>query len=90
MRVRPFREPARILFHLSEGYTRVSLERTEGQGMADGGTCWDIPTSMIPQQLRCIGSRFQLVGQLVRPEEVDSVEDWRSASADSIRVEESS
>ena len=27
MRLTPFREPARLPFHLSEGYTRVTLER---------------------------------------------------------------
>ena len=55
------REPARVLMHLNEGYTKVSLERTEGVGLADGGITWDIPTAAIPAHLRAIGSRFVIV-----------------------------
>jgi hypothetical protein len=29
--------------------------------MADGGFQWEIPTSIIPEDLRFIGSRFELV-----------------------------
>lgn len=50
-------ELARVLFHLN-GYTKVILERTEGVGMADGGSIWDITTEQIPRHLRPIGSRF--------------------------------
>ena len=62
---RPIREPARLLFHLGEGYTRILLERTEGLGMANGGAKWDIPTDLIPRYLRRIGARFLVGSQSV-------------------------
>ena len=62
---RHFRELVQVLFHLSEGYTKVVVEITEGVGLADGGCWWDIPTKVIPPHLRCIGSRFYLVGECV-------------------------
>jgi hypothetical protein len=58
------REPVRLLMHLNEGFTQVLLERTEGIGMADGGIRWDIPTELIPPDLRAIGSRFVVTMRL--------------------------
>jgi hypothetical protein len=84
---RPFREPVRVLFHLSDGYTKVSVERSEGQGMADGGIMWDIPTKLIPPHLKGIGSRFFLVGKFIHPDANDTVEDVRAAMR-SITVQE--
>ena len=88
MRVRPFREPVHILFHMSGGHTKVLLERTGGLGLADGGTHWDIPTEMIPLHLRGIGARFLLVGQFITPEDHDTAADVRAALR-FLRVEES-
>jgi hypothetical protein len=51
-------EPAIVLFHLNNDYTKILLERTKGIGMANGGIDWDIPTKIIPIHLRKIGSRF--------------------------------
>ena len=76
---RHFRELVRVLFHLSEGYTKVVVEITEGVGLADGGCWWDIPTKVIPPHLRCIGSRFYLVGESVSPDASDTVDDYRLA-----------
>jgi len=87
MRLKPFAEPARVLFHLSEGYTKVLLERTEGVGQANGGIDWDIPTESIPQHLRHIGARFLLVGESIWPEEHDTAEELRAALG-RVRVEE--
>jgi hypothetical protein len=52
------REPAQVMMHLPENWTQVLLLRTYGLGMADGGIYWDIPTEVIPPQLRSLGSRF--------------------------------
>ncbi len=79
------REPARILFHLDHGYTKISLERTEGKGLAYGGAEWDIPTASIPPYLRKIGARFIIITDTITPEENDSVEDIRKEQL--IRVE---
>ncbi|HEX9918908.1 MAG TPA: hypothetical protein VGA87_07065 [Pyrinomonadaceae bacterium] len=57
----------RVMFHLN-GYTKVSVEFSEGVGMADGGITWDIPTEVIPAGLRKVGSRF-IVSAPVNPEE---------------------
>jgi hypothetical protein len=54
------REKVQVVMHLPEGYTKVLVQRTLGVGMADGGIYWDIPTSVIPPQLRQMGSRFLL------------------------------
>jgi hypothetical protein len=75
----PYQELVRVLFHLNEGYTKVSVERSEGQGMADGGFQWNIPTEVIPRHLRSIGSRFILVGEHIHPDARDTVEDLRMA-----------
>lgn len=72
----PFREPVRVMMHFN-GYTRVSVIRTEGLGLANGGAEWDIPTQCIPHHLRSIGSRFLIVTPRFTPEEHDSAEDIR-------------
>lgn len=59
------REPVRVLMHLNGGYTKVTLERFEGNGLANGGIDWDIPTQKIPFHLRNIGSRFLVIGKLL-------------------------
>lgn len=74
-----FREPAEVEMHLDGGYTRVRLVRTEGQGLADGGISWDIPTARIPIELRGIGVRFLLVAPHFVPEAHDSADDIRRA-----------
>ena len=72
------REPARVLFHLN-GYSKILLERTEGVGMADGGTVWEISTDLIPVHLRKIGSRFIVQYTPPTPEELNDVETIRGA-----------
>jgi hypothetical protein len=60
----PFeRAVVRVMFHGNGGFTRVIHEATEGVAMANGGFQWEIPTSIIPEDLRVIGSRFELVGR---------------------------
>lgn len=55
------RDIVRVMFHCNGGFTRVLHEATEGVAMANGGFQWEIPTSIIPEDLRAIGSRFELV-----------------------------
>ena len=45
-------EPAQVIMHLPENWTKVLLVRTYGLGLADGGAYWDIPTEAIPPHLR--------------------------------------
>lgn len=73
--------------HLDSGFTKVSVVRTEGQGLADGGITWDIPTSAIPVHLRSIGSRFVVVAQRFTPEASDSAEHIREMRQQ-IQIEE--
>jgi hypothetical protein len=63
--------------HLDGGYTRVSVVRTEGLGLANGGAEWDIPTQSIPLHLRGIGSQFLAVTPRFTPEAHDSADDIR-------------
>jgi hypothetical protein len=53
-----FREPAQVMMHLPENWTKILLVRTYGLGLAFGGAYWDIPTGVIPFHLRKMGSRF--------------------------------
>jgi hypothetical protein len=78
----PVREPARVLMHLNGGYTCISLIRTEGVGMANGGATWDIPTEAIPPQLRSIGSQFLIVVPRFAIEDHDSPDDIRRMTAE--------
>ena len=88
MKLRPVREPARVLMHLNGGYTKISLERTEGLGMANGGIEWDIPTRLIPPHLRPIGSRFLIVTNVVSAVEPSDTADELRAVCDSYTIEE--
>ena len=57
-------EPAQVIMHLPENWTKILLVRTYGLGLADGGAYWDIPTEVIPPNLRLIGSRFVIFGRM--------------------------
>ncbi|MEH2063749.1 MAG: hypothetical protein V7K50_16055 [Nostoc sp.] len=54
------REIVKVIFHLNGGYTRVVWERSENTAWASKGWIFDIPTHVIPYDLRAIGSRFLL------------------------------
>lgn len=51
-------EPVQVVMHLPENWTKILFMRTYRLGLADGGIYWDIPTELIPADLRSIGSRF--------------------------------
>ena len=55
-------EPVKVEFHLNNGYTKVVYERLVGLGMLDDWST-DIPTTLIPRNLRQIGSAFLLSWQ---------------------------
>jgi hypothetical protein len=59
---REFCEPVEVEMHLPGRFTRILLTRTLGQGMADGGISWELPTAAIPPELRGIGNRFLVHG----------------------------
>ena len=63
--------------HLNGGYTRVSVVRTEGLGLANGGAEWDIPTEAIPPHLRSLGSQFLAIVPRFTPDEDDSPDEIR-------------
>ena len=77
----PFREPVRVLRHGEGGVTYVCLTRYEGQGLADGGVTWDIPTDSIPFHLRGIGSEFLVIRPRFTPESSDTADDIRHMCA---------
>jgi hypothetical protein len=51
---------ARETFHLNGGYTRVIWKRSENTTGAGTGWIFDIPTHVIPDDLRVIDSCFLL------------------------------
>jgi hypothetical protein len=59
------RETVKVIFHLDGGYTRVAWERSENTAWAGTGWTFDIPTHVIPYDLRAIGSRFLL--SIIKP-----------------------
>lgn len=54
------RETVRVIFHLNGEYTRVVWKKSENTTWAGTGWIFDIPTYVIPNDLRIIGSRFLL------------------------------
>ena len=54
------RETVRVIFHLNEAYTRVVWQRSENTVWGGNGWMFDVPTDVIPFDLRVIGSCFLL------------------------------
>lgn len=52
------REPARVLFHLDGGFTKLTIGRPDGAGFAERGMSLDLRTASIPRHLRPIGTRL--------------------------------
>ncbi|MGB3760473.1 MAG: hypothetical protein WBA07_29540 [Rivularia sp. (in: cyanobacteria)] len=81
------RETVRVIFHLNDGYTRVIWQRSENTVWAGKGWIFDIPTNVIPFDLRIIGSCFVLS---IKKFDVDSLEDIeyiRSTYVDIFNIE---
>ena len=72
------RETVRVIFHMNGGYTRVVWERSENTTWAGRGWIFDIPTHVIPYNLRVIGSHFLL--SIVKPNanDYEDIENIRS------------
>ncbi len=60
------REVVRVIFHLNQGYTRVIWQRSENTAWAGSGWTFDIPTHVIPCDLRIIGLLFCCIYKKVR------------------------
>jgi hypothetical protein len=76
------REPVRVIFHMDGEYTRVIWERSENTAWAGIGWIFDIPTYVIPSDLRAIGSCFLL--SIVKPnandcEDIDNIRSNRNS-----------
>lgn len=76
-----FSHPARVLCHLNGGFTKIAVyapPTADGEPIGD----WDIRTTLIPPELRVIGSRFRVSGHYPNPlstaEEIRAVlEAWQ-------------
>ncbi|MHC5856039.1 hypothetical protein [Nostoc sp.] len=72
------RETVKVIFHLDRGYTRVAWERSENTAWAGTGWTFDIPTHVIPYDLRAIGSRFLLSIIKPNPNDREDIENIRN------------
>lgn len=61
LRVRFWREPVAVKRHRRNGTTVIILTSPALQKTLGGRATWEVPTSMIPEKFRAIGSRFYLV-----------------------------
>ena len=75
----PFNEPARLIFHLDAGYSRIELIRLKWH--------WEIPTSSIPIPLRHIGAKFLVIAPRFSVEDTDSADEIRQMIA-TLRISE--
>jgi hypothetical protein len=75
------REVVKVTMHVNGGFTRVSVESMEGEGLADGRVEWEIPTHLIPPHLRNIGCRFIVSADLPQSQE-------REHMYDGVRIDE--
>jgi hypothetical protein len=61
LEVRAWREPVTVKGHRQNGMTIVALDTPELQKTLGRNAMWDIPTSIIPERLRTVGSHFAIV-----------------------------
>lgn len=81
------KEIVRVIFHLNDGYTQVIWQDSENTAWAGTGWIFNIPTHVIPFDLRIIGSCFVLS---IKKFDVDSLEDIeyiRSTYVDIFNIE---
>jgi hypothetical protein len=81
------RETVRVIFHLNDGYTRVIWQRSENIAWAATGWMFNIPTHVIPFDLRIIGSCFVLSIKKLDIENLEDIEYIRSACVDIFDIE---
>ncbi|MEA5598479.1 hypothetical protein [Rivularia sp. UHCC 0363] len=81
------KEVVRVIFHLNGGYTQVVWQRSENTAWAGTGWMFDIPTHVIPFDLRIIGSCFILSIKKFGVENLEDIEYIRIASVDIFNIE---
>ena len=81
------REIVRVIFHLNDGYTQVIWQRSENTAWAGKGWIFDIPTDVIPFNLRIIGSCFVLSIKKLDVENMEDIEYIRNACVDIFNIE---
>ena len=81
------RETVRVIFHLNQGYTRVIWQRSENTAWAGLGWTFDIPTNVIPCNLRIIGSYFVLSIKKIDIDALEDIEYIRTALVESFYIE---
>ena len=59
--LRAWREPVTVKSYRQNGMTIVALDTPELQKTLGRNAMWDIPTSIIPERLRTVGSHFAIV-----------------------------
>jgi hypothetical protein len=59
--VRGWRESVTVKGHRQNGMTIVTIDTPELRSAFRGKATWDIPTSVIPERLRAVGSHFVIV-----------------------------
>jgi predicted sulfurtransferase len=72
------RETVRVIFHLDGGYTKVVWEMSENTAWGGTGWIFDIPTHVIPHDLRIIGSCFLLSIVKSNANDWENIEDIRN------------
>ncbi|MGB6295405.1 MAG: hypothetical protein WBF90_04370 [Rivularia sp. (in: cyanobacteria)] len=77
----------RVIFHLNDGYTQVIWQRSENTAWAGTGWMFNIPTHVIPFDLRIIGSCFLLSIKKLDVENSEDIEYIRSSCIDIFYIE---
>lgn len=81
------KEIVRVIFHLNDGYTQLIWQRSENTAWAGTGWMFNIPTHVIPFDLRIIGSCFLLSIKKLDVENSEDIEYIRSSCIDIFYIE---
>ena len=81
------REIVRVIFHLNQVYTRVIWQRSENTAGGSIGWTFDIPTNVIPCDLRMIGSCFVLSIKKIDFNALEDIEYLLTALVESFYIE---
>ena len=73
----------RVIFHLNDGYTQLIWQDSENTAWAGKGWIFDIPTDVIPFDLRVICSCFVLS---IKKLDVEIIEDIQYILSDCIDI----
>jgi len=84
MRINTHENWGRVTHHKSGGYTEIEI--TDAGCLRLHMPRFEIPTEIIPPELRRIGSRFYFQWDGIWPEESDTAEELRARTRQSFRV----